>query len=128
MSHSPTDTILDYIKAAQAENRFVTVREIQRDCKISSNSVVSYHLDKLEDNGKITRTPHEARSIRLVETEPELLMNVGAALRLPMSIGAIVRLFRSKINGRSGRIMFHPYPDETEAPNVLTRHRAKHTL
>lgn len=24
MSHSPTDTILDYIKAAQAESRFVT--------------------------------------------------------------------------------------------------------
>ena len=125
---SRIDIILQYIKTSIANDRSPTVREIQRDCNISSNSVVTYWLDKLEDDGKITRTPHEARSIRLVETEPELLMNVGAALRLPMSIGAIVRLFRSKINGRSGRIMFHPYPDETEAPNVLTRHRAKHTL
>lgn len=44
-----------------------TIREIQAEADISSTSVVTYHLKRLENSGHIERTPEIARGIRLTE-------------------------------------------------------------
>lgn len=43
-----------------------TIREIQKGCGISSSSVVSYHLQRLEEKGKIRRNNADARGIEVV--------------------------------------------------------------
>ncbi len=63
-----SELIYDVIRELYAEldGMPVTVREIQARGHISSTSVVNYHLVKLEEGGRITRSPHIARSIRPV--------------------------------------------------------------
>lgn len=41
--------ILEYI----TENPWATIREIQKECNISSTSVVHHHLSRLRENGLI---------------------------------------------------------------------------
>lgn len=54
------DYIVDYIK----EYGFPpSIREIVYDCEISSTSVVNYYLEKLEEEGRIKKTPFVARGI-----------------------------------------------------------------
>ncbi len=47
------------------ERTYPTVREIQRGLKISSPSVVAYHLRRLEEEGLIDRIGRRSRGIRL---------------------------------------------------------------
>jgi len=55
---------LAYIKKYIKETGYPpTVREIAKGCGMSSTSVVTYHLAKLERQGKITRTSYTARGI-----------------------------------------------------------------
>ncbi|HXF68718.1 MAG TPA: transcriptional repressor LexA [Thermoflexus sp.] len=49
----------------QQERTYPTVREIQKGLKISSPSVVDYHLRRLEEGGLIGRVGRRARGIRL---------------------------------------------------------------
>ncbi|WP_376788781.1 transcriptional repressor LexA [Thermoflexus sp.] len=49
----------------QQERTYPTVREIQRGLKISSPSVVDYHLRQLEKEGLIVRVGRRSRGIRL---------------------------------------------------------------
>ncbi|HEY55182.1 MAG TPA: repressor LexA [Dehalococcoidia bacterium] len=53
-----------------------TVRDIARGCKISTPSVVQYHLNKLEDEGHIQRDPEVFRSIQLVGRKREAIFEV----------------------------------------------------
>ena len=53
-----------------------TVRDIVRGCKISTPSVVQYHLNKLEDEGHIQRDPEVFRSIQLVGRKREAVFEV----------------------------------------------------
>jgi repressor LexA len=57
-----------------------TVRDIVRDCKISSTSLVQYHLNVLEKEGQIHRDPEVFRSIQLVEKEE----NEGGSFLVPL--------------------------------------------
>ncbi len=57
-----------------------TVRDIVRDCKISSTSLVQYHLNVLEKEGQIHRDPEVFRSIQLVEKEE----NEGVSFLVPL--------------------------------------------
>lgn len=55
--------IVEYIDAVGYSP---SVRDLQELCRVSSTSVVSYHLNKLQAAGRIVRDPAVARSIRVV--------------------------------------------------------------
>lgn len=58
--------ILSFIGRFLNDRRYTpTVREIARGCKISTPSVVQYHLNTLEREGHIRRDPKVFRSIQL---------------------------------------------------------------
>ena len=67
MSHDDkTIRILKYIEDHWAERHYApSLRDIKAGCGISSLSVVTWHVGKLERRGKIKRTPNIARSITL---------------------------------------------------------------
>ena len=44
-----------------------SLREISNTVNISSTSVVTYHLQKLVDNGLITRSGHTARTLQITD-------------------------------------------------------------
>ena len=69
---SKTEQILDYLRTRDGIPP--TVREIRDALDISSTSVVSYHLDKLEEQGLITRQREKARSIQVVKKASDLLI------------------------------------------------------
>jgi repressor LexA len=63
-------TILEFIKDYIGEKGYSpSIREIADRCKISSPSMVQYHLRILEHDGYIHRDPSVPRSIRLSESE-----------------------------------------------------------
>ena len=60
--------ILDFISAFKREKGYApTVKEIAEACRITSVSVVQYHLDHLERAGAIRRERNKSRSISPVE-------------------------------------------------------------
>jgi repressor LexA len=62
-----TETIYNFIEQYIKTNVIPpTVREIQDGCAISSTSVVSYNLNKLEQARRIRRVPETARGIILI--------------------------------------------------------------
>lgn len=52
-----TETILSAIREADKAGRVLTVREIQAQCRVSSTSVVRYHMLRLEKQGYLTMGP-----------------------------------------------------------------------
>ena len=62
------EKVLAVIKTYQAEHGYPpAIRDIVRLAPLSSTSVAHHHLKKLEKKGKISRTPHTARSIVVLE-------------------------------------------------------------
>jgi len=61
------DYLLDYVKQHQASPTLV---QIKQACHITSNHVVNYWLDRLEQDGRIQRLPHGYRNIRLPGLSP----------------------------------------------------------
>jgi len=60
--------MLEFIRNFYQENGFPpTVRDIQKNCGISSTSVVDYNLQILQREGHIRRMPEVARGIELLE-------------------------------------------------------------
>ena len=60
----PQFDIMAYIISYMRSNGYApTMREICDGCGISSTSVVSYHLERIERKGYISRTPKLSRSI-----------------------------------------------------------------
>ena len=58
--------VWSFISKFHDENHYSpSVKEIQQACQLSSTSVVSYYLDKLQLEGRIRRDPKIARSIRI---------------------------------------------------------------
>jgi repressor LexA len=63
-----SDIMLEYIRQYIREHEYPpSIREIQGGCGISSTSVVSYNLNILERQGKITRDKHKARAIVVID-------------------------------------------------------------
>jgi DNA-binding MarR family transcriptional regulator len=66
-ANQSSETIYEYIKQyIKAYAISPTVDEITAACKVAK-STTSYHLDKLEAEGRIARQWYKARSIRLTE-------------------------------------------------------------
>lgn len=60
--------ILDFLTAFTTENGYApSYREIMRECGSASTSVVSYHLDVLEEQGLITKKRSLSRTVKVVE-------------------------------------------------------------
>lgn len=64
---STTDKVFNAIVEYKIENcgNSPSVREIMVDAGLSSTSVASYHIEKLEKEGRIYREPDQARHIRI---------------------------------------------------------------
>lgn len=63
-----TEKVLAAIKQYREEHGYSpSIRDIVRVAPLSSESVATYHLNKLEQAGKIKRTPFVARSIVILE-------------------------------------------------------------
>ena len=63
-----TQEVYEFIVRFITENRYPpTIREIGEHLKFDSTSSVSYHLTKLENQGKITRDPKKNRAIELTD-------------------------------------------------------------
>ena len=61
------ERIVEYIKEYVSRRGFSpSIREIAKVLE-TSTSVVTYHLDILEDRGIVSRTPGLARTIRIVK-------------------------------------------------------------
>ena len=61
------ERIMEFIASYTATHGYAPgVRDIADGCGISTTSVVSYHLKRLQADGRITRDPMIARSIRVV--------------------------------------------------------------
>ncbi len=70
--------ILEFIaRWYRQEQTCPTVREIQKGLRISSPSVVAYHLHRLEEEGFITRVGRRARGIRLRRWPADWPVNDG---------------------------------------------------
>jgi len=62
-----TERVLSFIQEFTREEGYPpSVREIQHGVGLGSTSVVSYHLARLEDEGKLRRVPGRARAIILL--------------------------------------------------------------
>lgn len=60
--------VLNFIKSYIEEKKFPpTIREIADGCDMSSTSVVTYYLNKLEDSNRITRYRYTSRGIVINE-------------------------------------------------------------
>lgn len=66
LDNERTDYVLDALIAAERRGVYLSVREIQAECGISSTSVVEYHVRKLERRGDVTiGVRRESRNIRV---------------------------------------------------------------
>jgi repressor LexA len=64
------DKVLDFIISFKQRKGYApTVKEIAENCRITSLSVVQYHLDQLEQAGLIRRDKNKSRSINPVGEE-----------------------------------------------------------
>lgn len=63
-----TGQVYDFIISFTKENNFPpSIREIGKELNISSTETVVYHLKKLEDQGKITRSKTKNRAIEITD-------------------------------------------------------------
>jgi repressor LexA len=68
MGSETREKVLQFIRRFREKKGYApTVREIANGCKISSPSVVQYHLDSLEQEGLISRAREKFRSINLTK-------------------------------------------------------------
>ena len=68
MGPQTREKILQFIRRFREKKGYApTVREIAQGCKISSPSVVQYHLNFLEQGGLISRAREKFRSINLTK-------------------------------------------------------------
>lgn len=87
--------ILKYIAEYMSENtRPPTIREIGRNVKISSTSVVNYNLTRLVEKGMIERDSEVSRGLRLTQKTLDMLglgqrVTASGTFRVPF-LGAIV--------------------------------------
>jgi repressor LexA len=81
--------ILEFLNKYVEENGYPpSIREIGAAAGISSTSVVSYNLRRLEEQGYISRDPDVSRGLKLTSVSPAQ-MSSEAVVRLPL-LGRIV--------------------------------------
>jgi repressor LexA len=81
--------ILEFLNEYVEENGYPpSIREIGAAAGISSTSVVSYNLSRLEEQGYISRDPDVSRGLKLTSVSPTQMLS-EAVVRLPL-MGRIV--------------------------------------
>ena len=88
------ESIMSYIaQSLQKNSRPPTIREIVEATDITSTSVVSYNLGKLEEKGYLARTKDVSRGIQLTEKAQEAFATfrtaIASMIRIPL-MGDIV--------------------------------------
>jgi repressor LexA len=88
------ESIMSYIaQSLQKNSRPPTIREIVEATDITSTSVVSYNLGKLEEKGYVARTKDVSRGIQLTEKAQQayatLRTTIASMIRIPL-MGDIV--------------------------------------
>ena len=87
-SNRTRDRILEFIRSFIAEKGYSpSVSDIVDGCKLSSPNLAQYHLNVLEREGVLKRTPGVFRSIQLVQginTEVPLLGTIAAGAPIPV--------------------------------------------
>jgi repressor LexA len=62
------EAIMGFIELYISEHHYSpSMREISEAVKLSSTSLASYYLDRLQEEGMIRKDPHVSRSIVVVE-------------------------------------------------------------
>lgn len=81
--------ILEFIQQFLDENGIPpTVRDIQRECEISSTSVVDYNLRIMERDGYLRRRQEIARGIELLDETGQPVINGAVRVQIVGSIAA----------------------------------------
>lgn len=85
--------ILDFIKIFSMESGYPpSIREIGSAVGISSTSVVNYNLNRLVEEGYLSRDQHVSRGLRLTEKFAEVTQQVVDTIRIPL----VGRIFASE--------------------------------
>jgi repressor LexA len=85
--------ILDFIQRFSADNGYPpSIREIGEAAGISSTSVVNYNLNRLVDEGYLTRDQNVSRGLRLTEKLGTLAERLSSVVRVPL----VGRIFASQ--------------------------------
>lgn len=85
--------MLDFIKVFSTESGYPpSIREIGSAVGISSTSVVNYNLNRLVEEGYLSRDQHVSRGLRLTEKFAEVTQQVVDTIRIPL----VGRIFASE--------------------------------
>ncbi len=85
--------ILEFIQRFSAENGYPpSIREIGQAAGISSTSVVNYNLNRLVDEGYLTRDQNVSRGLRLTEKLGTFAERLSNVVRVPL----VGRIFASE--------------------------------
>ncbi len=85
--------MLDFIKSFSTESGYPpSIREIGSAVGISSTSVVNYNLNRLVEEGYLSRDQHVSRGLRLTEKFAEVTQQVIETIRIPL----VGRIFASE--------------------------------
>ena len=114
----PTDqthAVEAYIRKKVATGLPPTRRDIQRNCGISSTSVVTTHLNHLVKSGVIVVNPSISRGIGLVEPTSEYVTAVIQGEPVPsLSLDSLITRIKRVAKGRSGTVLFRVDPPKSE--------------
>lgn len=100
--HDP-ENVLAAIRRFTARNGYPpSIRDLGRECGISSTSVVSYQLANLEREGLVTWTPGLARSIRLTTVAANPADRLALLERVAVDARAYRDNFRRLASGGGG--------------------------
>ena len=109
--------ILEFISEFMIENPFPpTIRDIARNCDISSTSVVDYNLRKLEREGYISRTADVSRGIRLIKN-PDKPIEIEQVIKVPI-VGNIAAGEPLNIETQTS------YSDDIDVPSFLVNDKS----
>jgi repressor LexA len=85
--------ILDYIQEFNTENGYPpSIRQIGKSVGISSTSVVNYNLNRLVDEGYLSRDQNVSRGLRLTDKLLKASGGLGDVIRVPL----VGRIFASE--------------------------------
>ena len=110
-----THAVEAYIRKKVATGLPPTRRDIQRNCGISSTSVVTTHLNHLVKSGVIVVNPSISRGIGLVEPTSEYVTAVIQGEPVPsLSLDSLVDRIMRVAKGRAGTVLFRVDPPKSE--------------
>ena len=109
--------IFEFICEFMMENPFPpTIRDIARNCDISSTSVVDYNLRKLERDGYISRTADVSRGISLIKN-PDKPIEIEQVIKVPI-VGNIAAGEPLNIETQTS------YSDDIDVPSFLVNDKS----